>query len=915
MSAIRAIFLCFVFSSSVIADDLIWIEGETGSGHDLDRNAWWEAVRPSGLSAGDMVASFSEWYEWAGWVQYEIDIPRDGNYHIWFRVGRGTGYTYQVDEGRKTEIDASALKETGKDRRNLALDGETDARYYLWLPVEQARLHKGIHTLKVWLGGTKSKKRFGAIDAIVLTTGEFTPNGPYKPGQTNPFEVAYPAEDMWTFEATKDDFSTKSLLDLRHLNEDVAGKHGFIGLSEDKMSFVRGDGTPIRFWGGTESVQGRLNKIEELKSHAEFLAKRGVNLVRWHGRLPDNPNRREREQGRTTELTDVDEEELDEAFKLVATMKESGIYSVLSPYWGTHTKIEDNWKLPDPENDNLAGLVFWVPEVRDAYKGYLRALYTTPNPYTGIPLKDDPAVAIIQLQNEDSLLFYTMSAVKGEPRVMLRRLYLEWLTKKYGTPDDIKKAWSDYSYNHFGPDWENGLPELMHPWEFTREGIADKGHVSGFLRRRADQVEFFSRTMRQFNMDMAEFLREELGCRQLINAGNWRTVDQFLVDDAERWSYTANEVIAKNHYFASFHSGANRGWQILEDSIFTNRSAILSPNLFPVNVRQVVGHPFIISESLWVPPNLFQAEAPLLVAAQQSLTGVDALLWYKNYIAQWSEPVGGRSLHKWSYNSPTVLGQFPAAALIFRKNLLQQGDPVIVERRTLDQIWDETPPIIAEPVAFDPNRDQGDNEELKLEGAVDPLAFLVGPVYVQYVSKEAESTISDFESFIDRDNKTVRSNTGELSIDYGRGIYRVMAPRVQAAAGHLALAGSIDLGDVRISSRDKYAVIAVVSMDDRPISQSTELLVQVGTFARPTGWLAERIEIDTGSGPQEAFRVIDVGTAPWQVRRSEATITVNNPSLTTAVILDANGTPIRSAAIDTQREIPLPSDALYVILR
>jgi hypothetical protein len=49
----------------------------------------------------------------------------------------------------------------------------------------------------------------------------------------------------------------------------------------------------------------------------------------------------------------------------------------------------------------------------------------------------------------------------------------------------------------------------------------------------------------------------------LINAGNWRTADQVVLDDVERWSYTANEVLAKNHYFGGIHNGLNEGWQIL----------------------------------------------------------------------------------------------------------------------------------------------------------------------------------------------------------------------------------------------------------------------------------------------------------------------------------------------------------------
>ena len=67
------------------------------------------------------------------------------------------------------------------------------------------------------------------------------------------------------------------------------------------------------------------------------------------------------------------------------------------------------------------------------YKAWLRRLYTEPNPYTGIPLKDDPAVAIIQLQNEDSLLFYTESQIQGKPRDQLVKMFGDFLKKKYGS--------------------------------------------------------------------------------------------------------------------------------------------------------------------------------------------------------------------------------------------------------------------------------------------------------------------------------------------------------------------------------------------------------------------------------------------------------------------------------------------------
>ena len=54
-----------------------------------------------------------------------------------------------------------------------------------------------------------------------------------------------------------------------------------------------------------------------------------------------------------------------------------------------------------------------------------------------------------------------------------------------------------------------------------------------------------------------------------------------------------------------------------------------------MNVKQPVGHPTMIFESLWVPPNLYAAEGPLVVAGQLSLTGVDSFYWFASGGEEW----------------------------------------------------------------------------------------------------------------------------------------------------------------------------------------------------------------------------------------------------------------------------------------
>jgi hypothetical protein len=423
-----------------------------------------------------------------------------------------------------------------------------------------------------------------------------------------------------------------------------------------------------------------------------------------------------------------------------------------------------------------------------------------------------------------------------------------------------------------------------------------------------------ARTMHTFNADMAKYLREELGCKQLVNAGNWRTCDQVVVDDAERWSYTANEVIGKNHYFGGVHNGLNVGWQILPGQVFTSKSFAKEPLGSPLNIRQVVGRPFIVPESLWVPPMRYQSEGPLVVAAQSCLSGLDTFYWFATGVEEWLPP-----MNKWTFALPTMLGQFPAASLIFRNGYVKQGPAVVHEEKSLQDIWDRKLPLIAEEGAWDPNRDTGEMPAgTPVKAAVDPLAYLVGRVEVVYGGDPAKSKVMDLAPFVDKAKQVVRSATGEITTDLAQGTYLVNAPKAQGAAGFLGKAGAQKLADLTIECANDYAAIVVVPLDDKPIASSGKLLVQAGTVCRPTGWVERSLRVPQGDGVVEGARIIEVGKSPWQVENTRATVTIRNKAVSKAAALDANGMPAGDVPVERTADgvkITLPPNALYVCVQ
>lgn len=900
---VAAMLLTLLHVSALAAPAYIWVEGENTAHQRVISNPGFDAVDTDELSGGKWLSGFANKGEPEGIADYSVRTAAE-TYHMWLRGAAGTGLSWRWDNaGDWRVVDASKAVQLSP----ASAAGGDLWPAVAWYDLGTVALAAGQHTLAFDLGGSAGDKRFAGIDCFILSRDPFTPDGKYPPGKHATDLITFAPGSAWDFKPAADTLDPSALLDLRYLNETTAGAHGFIKTSRDGDNFVRGDGQPVRFWAESEYAQETLD-MPALRRHAQFLAKRGVNLVRVHTQVcPKNEG---------SQITDFDAPAIDNIYKLVAAMKSAGIYTVISPYWAPHVTLQKSWHVPNPGHDDASAMIFFDPTLQRGYRAWMKALYSRPNPYTGIPLSAEPAVEIIQLQNEDSMLWWGLSNLQGDALVELRKQFASFLISKYGSLSGAQTAWKNYKSEYMPDDWEHGLPGFLHVWDLTHMGFDKKGSVPGFKERSADMTEFLAKKMAAFNAGMVAYLRTDLGCKQLVNAGNWSTVDLQTTQDAEYWSYATADVLARNNYTGGLHNGVNNGWQVVPTSYYTDVSMTKQPVDLPTNVKRLSGHPFIIPETLWVPPDQYAAEGPLMTAAQQSLTGVNASFWFCNGVAEWDD----NPLAKWVISTPTTLGQFPAAALMFRKGYVQRGSPVVVEQRSNADIFNRTTPVIAEKTGWDPNHNAGNMAPTSsVKTPIDPLAYLVGPVEAVYGGDPAKTYVADLAKYIDRGGKTVHSITGQITTDYGRGIYTVNAPFAQAAAGFLSGAGTVKLADVTIACKNRYASIVVVPLDSKMLTQSHKVLIQVGTVNRPTGWTVRPAHMLNGTTRVDAFRVISSGKAPYQVEKTDAVITIAGRSLGRATALDANGMPMGEVVKTARRgdsiAVTMPPDALYVVVQ
>ncbi|MFN4147288.1 MAG: T9SS type A sorting domain-containing protein [Runella sp.] len=718
----------------------------------------------------------------------------------------------------------------------------------------------------------------------------------------------------WNVDYDDDKFSADALLDLRYLNEKIAGENGFVRLSPDGRSFLLGNGQPARFWAVNGGDITKNWTDVQLANFARFLAKVGVNMIRYHGNIAPRPSQ--------NNLFEPDMDEIRNIWRVVAAMKREGIYTVISPFWaGFINEMPASWGLGEYRgNVQPWALMYFNERFKSAYKKWVEVLFTQPNPFTNIPLKDEPAVALIQIKNEDSVLFWTIQAVKNDLKEAIEKAFFQWAIAKYGSAQATLQAWENAT-----TPTDNLANQRFGIYLIYDATIRQSG---GKAKRVSDMVQFLTEYQRAFYTDIIAHFKN-LGCKQLTNASNWKTASSIYLNDAERWSNEVADVMAVNRYYDPQHIGENSGWRIDPGHQYIGRSVLFRPEQFPLNVKQNHNKPFFITESGWNLPLKFQAEGPFLVAAYSSLMGIDGFFWFQAsasgidafpYFGFTNLQGGQKAMYRWTYSTPGQIMLSPANALLYRKGYLTESPLIVSEERSLASMWERKIPLISEENSFDPNRDTWENTAGSTpQTELPPISYLAGRIEVKYnAPADAKKIDNKLNEWVNLKDKIVKSSTGQLLWDYKKGICTVDAPAAQGIVGFLKNGSPItQLTDLKIESQNEYAAVNVVSMDEKPLKSSEKVLVQIGTTYRPFQWSEITAKVKIGEQELDGFTIRNTGVMPWLAENTQITLTLNNLNIRSAFLLDLNGQKSREVLVlreNGQAKITLPQNAMYVVL-
>lgn len=224
-------------------------------------------------------------------------------------------------------------------------------------------------------------------------------------------------------------------------NERPAGGRGFVQVRDGH--FYIGD-ERIRFWGVNVSFAGGTPDKSAAEGVARRLAKFGVNIVRFHHL--DNRSPRGILAAGGPDTRRLDPQQLDRMDYFISQLKAQGIYVNLNLHV-SHKRTEADGVRDArllPKYDKYVSI--FDPTLRRLMKEYARDLLTHVNPYTGRPYTDEPAVAMIEITNENSLLAgWLRGRIDELPPYYaeeLRRRWNEWLKGRYGSTERLRSAWS-----------------------------------------------------------------------------------------------------------------------------------------------------------------------------------------------------------------------------------------------------------------------------------------------------------------------------------------------------------------------------------------------------------------------------------------------------------------------------------------
>ncbi len=576
--------------------------------------------------------------------------------------------------------------------------------------------------------------------------------------------------------------------DVSFLLDAPAGKSGFIRIQGGH--FVKPGGQRIRFWGVhvTDWSRGSvlLPSHEDAALYAATLARYGVNMVRLH--FLDLPAPRGIIDSTRNDSRSFDAQQLDRLDYEIAEFKKRGIYVDLNLNVGRSYKSADGVR----DFDKIQwgkGLTLFDPRLIELEKEYAKNLLTHVNPYTGAEYRNESAIAIVELLNENAL-YLGFRAPTPYYDEELTGIFNLWLQQKR-SPEELKKLRE-----------LAGVPEgaLIPRLKGPETAAAPQ-------ERYATEMAFYMDAESKFYRDMSGYLKKDLGVKCPITG----TADHSHTSSPYTMLAALSQLdILDGHVY----------WQHPGSPPPVNTPMVNDPlnsTVVQLSRTAFAGKPYTVSETNHPFPNDWAAEGIPILAAYGSLQDWDAIIMYTfepKRDPNWKSYVGDPfdiSL------DPVRMTEMATGALTFLRGDVHAARETVARTYSKDQVLDSRRLPRTEQPYFTP----GFPLALPLQHAV-RIQSPDGAPTATLAAAEANPIVSDTKELA---WYTSANHTGLVTVE---------TDRTQALIGFIP-ANAKSLKNLSADIANHFASIVLSSMDAKPLSQSATMLLTAGSRVTNTG--------------------------------------------------------------------------------
>jgi hypothetical protein len=672
-----------------------------------------------------------------------------------------------------------------------------------------------------------------------------------------------------------------------------AGRYGRIIRHDDKLIY---NGKTIKLWGINLCYSACSPDKELANRRAAFYPKYGINSVRLH-KYADGSGW----AGIQTvdSFAEFEPEALDRMDYQIAKFKESGIFTNLSAHFGTVKAgpvdkrdvpyIEEFGSFNKKKNRISCphSAYFYSPEVQNLHIRQTVNLLKHRNPYTGLTYAKDPAIYVIEIINEQSVLFYTsMGPLQKSPtlRKLVAGQFSDWLKARYGSHDGLLRAWGQKALDGFQSegfaagehlDKRNILP-LGNPWYW--DPVQLNGSQVYQRQRLLDSLEFLYLLQRRAYDRYVQAVRKA-GYTGEILGSNWQA-GRALSHYANLHTDYLVGMIDRHNYF-----GGEKKDQIINASMLS----VPGSGMLSAGMQQVVDRPFMLSEWIHVFPNEWGAEGVAIIAAYgMGLQGWDVSYMFQNRDSGGFSDKIGRD--RWDVTTPQVLCLFPAVA----RHVLRAD---VQESKVTARRYVHVPSLFKGMIGFDDKTIQQYDVKAFDSDKIPAQTLAVARSVVEFTNESQVTPKFDLSSY-EKDGWLI-STSGQLRWKSGSskldGCFTINTDATKAIVG-FSKDQTFELENVTIQPKNHFSVIYLTAKEfNKDINSSKKILVVAIARARNTGMKLNESE----------DQILDRGESPILMESVRAKITLKRPGLPMVYLLDHDG-------LQTQKTLPVQNNTFEI---